>query len=343
MCLLSRFWPSKLKKNLLSQYDLFVGSGAAPGMFAAMNMKLDIFYPYAMGIEFYGELEFKYKIKSLSIKNLLYLYISKLQAKGIRNASYCLNSEMGITKDSFKKLKKSFLRLPVPMVYNGKDNVQAVLNSQFNNTIKRIQESEISIFTCSRLYWNKKKLMTDVGENWKSVTKNNDWLFIGLSKFISKNIKAQPLLVCVEYGPDVDETKELVKNLGISDYVVWLPPLERKEIITMINICDIGVGEFHTESGLIWGGTGWEVLSCGKPILQSFNFSNESFQLEFGYPPPCILDVKSSEDVSNHLNALYKNNDKYNTIHKEVSNWFKSYNGIGLAKKWLNLLQNSDT
>ena len=111
----------------------------------------------------------------------------------------------------------------------------------------------------------------------------------------------------------------------------------------MINICDMGVGEFHTESGLIWGGTGWEVLSCGKPILQSFNFSNESFQLEFGYPPPCILDVKSSEDVPNHLNALYKNNDKYNTIHKEVSNWFKSYNGIGLAKKWLNLLQNSDT
>ena len=62
----------------------------------------------------------------------------------------------------------------------------------------------------------------------KVLQKNNDWLFIGLSKFISKNIKAQPLLVCVEYGPDVDETKELVKNLGISDYVVWLPPLEKR-------------------------------------------------------------------------------------------------------------------
>lgn len=341
-CLLSRLWFNKLKKNLLLNYDVFIGSGAAPAMFAAMNLKLDIFYPYGAGIEFYGDLEFKHKTKSSHIQRLINGLIIKLQAKGIRNSTYCLNAEMSITKKSFEELDKSFINLPIPMVYNGIESAQVVLGSQVNNAIKRIKESELSIFCCSRLLWHEKTLLSDAGENWRSFSKNNDWLFIGLSKFIYENAKAQPLLVCVEYGPDVEVTKELINTLGISDYVIWLNPLQRKEIITLIDVCDVGVGEFYTDPGVIWGGTGWEVLSRGKPFLQSFNFSKKSFESKFNYPPPFILDVKSGEDVAHHLNALYKNIDKCDAISKEVSNWFERYNGIGLAKQWLNLLQMRD-
>ena len=118
--------------------------------------------------------------------------------------------------------------------------------------------------------------------------------------------------------------------------------MQRKEIITLIDVCDVGVGEFYTDPGVIWGGTGWEVLSRGKPFLQSFNFSKKSFESEFNYPPPFILDVKSGEDVAHHLDTLYKNIDKCDAISKEVSDWFERYNGIGLAKQWLNLLQMRD-
>ncbi len=341
-CLLSRFWPSKLKKNLLSNYDLFVGSGSAPAMFAAMKLKLDIFYPYGAGIEFYGDLEFKHNIKSRSIKSLLYRYIRSLQAEGICNATHCLNAEMSITKDSFEELNKQFLKLPIPMVYNGKDDTNQTLHPQVNNAIERIQAAQLSIFCCSRLLWDKKTLKADVGENWKSFSKNSDWLFIGLSQFIAKNTEARPLLVCVEYGPDIKVTKKLVEDLGISEYVIWLTPIQRKEIITLIDVCDVGVGEFYSDPGVIWGGTGWEVLSRGKHFLQSFNFSNESFESQFGYPPPPILDVKSAQDVARHLNTLHSDIHKREAINREVSIWFERYNGIGLAKEWLNLLHKND-
>mgnify|MGYP003315039633 CR=1 FL=1 len=32
----------------------------------------------------------------------------------------------------------------------------------------------------------------------------------------------------------------------------------------------MGVGEFY-KNGVIWGGTGWEVLSQGLPLIQGFN------------------------------------------------------------------------
>ena len=331
-----------LKKDLLLNYDFFIGSGSAPALFEKMNLKLDIFWPYGAGIEFYGDLEFKVKSKSSLLRRLVYSYIRRLQSNGISNTRYCLNAEMSITKDSFEEIGKSFLRLPVPAIYNREEVRQAILRPKISDVIEQIESYDFSIFNCSRLLWDKNTLMSEAGENWRSFSKNSDWLFIGFAQFIRENPLARSVLVCVEYGPDIHATKQLVSDLGIEQHVIWLPILQRKEIILLLKACDIGVGEFYTDPGVIWGGTGWEVLSCGKPFLQGFNFSKESFESEFGYPPPPILDVKSSRDVAHHLSSLFSNVDRRNAIHKEMSDWFKRYNGIGLAKQWLSLLQKND-
>jgi hypothetical protein len=340
---LSNVWPSQLKKDLMLNYDFFIGSGAAPAIFEAMNLKLDIFYPYGIGIEFYGDFEFLKGAKLSLLRRLVYGFIRRLQSKGIRKTRHCINPEMSITKDSFEEIGRSFMRLSVPVVYNREENTQVVLRPQISSVIKQLQSYDLSLFSCSRLLWNKSTLLSLYGEeNWKSASKNNDWLFIGLTQFIHENPKVRPVLVCLEYGPDVKATKQLVHDLGISQYVIWLPILQRKEIILALQACDIGVGEFYSDPGVIWGGTGWEVLSCGKPFLQSFNFSKGSFESEFGYPPPFILDVKSSQDVAHHLEILYNDVDRCDSIHKEVSDWFERYNGIGLAKQWLDLLKKND-
>lgn len=333
---------SSLKKDLLLNYDFFVGSGAAPALFEKMNLKLDIFWPYGIGIEFYGDLEFKTAGKRSFLHRLAYGYIRRLQSNGIKETRYCLNAEMSITKDCFEEIGRSFLRVPVPAVYNSEVNTEAVLRPRISSVIKQIQSSDLSVFNCSRLLWDKKTLVSGAGKNWKSFSKNSDWLFIGLAQFIRENPQARPVLVCVEYGPDVNATKQLIDNLGVGQHVIWLPILQRKELIKLLQASNIGVGEFYTDPGSIWGGTGWEVLSCGKPLLQSFNFSKESFEAELGYPPPPILDVKSAQDVARHLNTLYDDSARCDVIHKEVSDWFKRYNGIGLAKQWLDLLKKSD-
>lgn len=339
---LSNVWPSQLKKDLLLNYDFFIGTGAAPAMFEAMNLKLDIFYPYGVGIEFYGDFEFLKGAKLSLLRSLVYGYIRRLQSKGIRKTRHCINPEMSITKDSFEEIGRSFLRLSVPVVYNREKNTQALLHPRISSVIKQLQSYDLSIFSCSRLRWDKSTLISLMGENWKSASKNNDWLFIGLAQFIHENPEARPVLVCVEYGPDIEATKKLIDDLGISQNIIWLPILQRKEIMSLLQACDIGVGEFRSDPGVIWGGTGWEVLSCGKPLLQSFNFSDASFESEFGYPPPFMLDVKSCQDVTTHLSTLYNDVDRFDVIHNKVSEWFERYNGIGLAKQWLDLLEKNN-
>jgi len=106
----------------------------------------------------------------------------------------------------------------------------------------------------------------------------------------------------------------------------------------LLRHCDIGVGEFIKDNGAIWGGTGWEVLASGKPLLQSMNFTNEEYQKTFGHEPPPILDAKSPEDITAQLIDMYRNRDKMRTIAKKSGEWFDKFNGIGLAKKWLELI-----
>jgi hypothetical protein len=334
---------AKLKNNLVSNYDVYIGHGGlSPALFKKMNLKLDVFFPYAAGIEFYGDLEFLERSKSSILRKLTHCSIRRLQAQGIRKTRYCLNAEMSITKDSFDKIGCQFTRLPVPAVYNGDGNSSPRLSQRVSEVIEKLKLFDLSIFSCSRLLWDKNTLASGVGRNYKSFNKNSDWLFVGLAKFVSENPKARPVVVCVEYGPDVKATKQLIDDLGLRQNVIWLPLLQRKEIILLLQACDIGVGEFIVDPGMLWGGTGWEVLSCSKPFLQSFNFSDASFESEFGYPPPPILDVKSAQDVARHLNTLYDDSARCDVIHKEASDWFKRYNGIGLAKQWLELLKKGD-
>ena len=341
--ILSNVWPSKLRQDLLLNYDFFIGSGAAPAIFEAMKLRLDIFYPYGVGIEFYGDFEFLEQRKSSLFRRIVYGYIRRLQSKGIRKTRYCINPEMSITKDSFEEIGRSFFQLSVPVVYNREKNTQALLHPRISSVIKQLQSYDLSVFSCARLLWDKSTLQSIYGEeNWKSASKNSDWLFIGLAQFIRENPEARTVLVCVEYGPDIEATKELIDDLGISQNVIWLPKLQRKEIMSVLQACDIGVGEFRSDPGILWGGTGWEVLSCGKPLLQSFNFSDASFESEFGYPPPFMLDVKSCQDVTTHFNTLYKDVDRFDAIHNKLSQWFERYNGIGLAKQWLDLLEKNN-
>ena len=48
-----------------------------------------------------------------------------------------------------------------------------------------------------------------------------------------------------------------------------MPNLPRKEILKLIEKSSLGLGEFYLED-VMWGGTGWEILSMGKPLIQGF-------------------------------------------------------------------------
>ena len=114
--------------------------------------------------------------------------------------------------------------------------------------------------------------------------------------------------------------------------------MNRKEILALLSHCDAGVGQFGVDPGMIWGGTGWEVLAAGRPLLQTVNFTDEEFRRTFGSELPPILDVRGPEDVARHVEGLALRREVSADIGRRAQEWFNAHNGIGLAKKWLELI-----
>jgi hypothetical protein len=89
---------------------------------------------------------------------------------------------------------------------------------------------------------------------------------------------------------------------------------------------------------MIWGGTGWETLASGKPLLQGFRFEEGEFADIYGYPPPPMLPVKAESDVLEHLLFVADHPEQAAEIGRLAREWFDTHNGIALAKKWLALV-----
>lgn len=321
--------------TLLAGYDLFVASGIAPALFAALGRRLDIYFPYGMGIEFYGDIEFRNRMRSSWVRRLAHGGLRLMQARGIRATRHCLNAEMSLTQDSFNAIGKPFLRLAIPAVYNAEDP-PARVPPTIEAAIGQLRAADLSLFSCARLLWVRDPHLGE--REWRSFTKNSDWMFHGLARFVAQHPGVRVLLAVVEYGPDVEASKQLVASLRLQDHVLWLPKMPRREIMLLLTAVDIGIGEFYQDHGVIWGGTGWEILASGRPFVQSFNFTPQGFAAEFGHPPPPVLDVKGPDDLARHLADGYRDPERRRQVGREGLAWFNAHNGVGLARRWLDLL-----
>ncbi|MBT7556910.1 hypothetical protein HN615_08300 [Candidatus Woesearchaeota archaeon] len=327
-------------KALFSNYDCFIGSGISPGIFSRMGISLTVFYPYSTGIEWVGEAGFRKKIEKFSIESLFRRYVRWRQIDGIRNSKIRVCDTNNITLHNLKKIGKPITRLHIPQYYDVRDiNKKSFNDRLIGGLLEKIKNRNFVIFSHMRHYWEHDDSIY-IESDFSSINKHNEWLVYGFYDFLKKCNSSVPVLIMVEWGKDYLATKELCNSLGIDDYVIWLPLLQRRQIRSILDYCDIGVGEFTVQNGASWGSTGWEVLASGKPLLQSFNFTTKMFESLFHIPPPVgILNVQSKKDVCNHLCSMYNNKNHMITNGLLNKEWFKKYNGISLAKKWLDLLE----
>lgn len=329
--------PAKRKiASAVSGYDYLIGSGVAPALLTRIGRRLDIFFPYGIGIEFYGDHLFLAQMQSSFARRLRYGRLRRLQAEGIRRTRFCLNAEMSLTRQSFEEIGKPFLKLGAPVVYNGEARGKADLSPILRQAMQRISRSDLSLFSAARQLWVRDTTIPDA--HWPSYTKNSDFLVRGFAQFLEHRPHAAPLLTLIEYGQDVEATKRLATQLGVADRVQWLPIMQRREIMELLSACHAAAGEFYLEPGLLWGGTGWEGLASGRPLIQAFNFTDDSYRADFGHEPPPILDAKSAEQVSAQLIRLYDLPDRGSDIGARSAAWFNDHGGVGLARRWLDLL-----
>tara|TARA_B100001057_G_scaffold136039_3_gene135517 strand:- start:1812 stop:3032 length:1221 start_codon:yes stop_codon:yes gene_type:complete len=312
--------------NLHSKYDVFISSGIAPAIFEKFNKKLDIFYPYAMGVEWIDTFEEKIS-RYFSVKKIIFDKIKRLQIKGIQNAKFVINPELGKTEETLKKIKVQSIKLYIPIIYN--ENVR----NYFLNEIKKIKKFNFRIISHARHLWKPSKLLTNKENEYNS--KNNDWLIYSFKNFLAET-KSNSCLILFKYGPDYKESYKLCKKLKIQKNVIWLPILARKKILSLIKICNLGIGEFYLQKNTFWGGTAIEILSQGKPTFQTFRFNN--FKKIFKKKPPPFLKINNKFEIKQQLVKLYSNKNFRKKIGYNSKKWFKKEYEISLINDWIKVI-----
>jgi len=253
-----------------------------------------------------------------------------------------LNADVGVTEDVLQGIGIEPHRLPMPMVYANEDYAEVRPDGMFRVVQERIQASRLSILHHARILWVNSERHTQ--EDWRVLSKNTNWLLESFAKLFAARPELNPLLIMIEYGADVEHTKGLVKELGIERNILWLPKMMRRELMWILSRVTIGCGEYYESRRTIWVGTGWETLASGKPLLQAFNFDEGEFEQLFGYPPPPMLPASNQEEILQRLMFVADHPAAAEDIGRGAKEWFNQYNGVGLAKKWLDLLARpSDT
>ena len=332
--------PIRSKKifKLFSDYDFLIGSGITPSILNRVGLKLDIFFPYSFGVEWLGSPTFNKKLNS---KNVLIRFFAnkilykQLEALKLANKILCISDD--VTKKVLNKFDLKFKSCLYPMVYNleklpsqnlTRDNR---VNDRIGELVKEINKSDFSIFCHSRHIWVNDELLEE--NEWKKINKNSDWIIRAFANFLKKTSKKNPILILLKYGKDFEKSKKLCVDLEIDKHVFWLPILERKNIMWFLSKIDVGVGEFYEIENMLFGGTGYEVLSSGKPFIQSFNFDEKSFFNQYSVPLPPVISALNIQEIENQLINLSTDKNLYDEISHSSKEWFNNNCGIGLADK----------
>ena len=309
-------------KKIFESYNIIIGCGISPVYINRAGLKLDLFVPYGMNVEYTD-------IHSSSISKIISSTILKcLQEKAISNS---VSYSVSFDKITIKKLNKygpKVLHMGLPMLYN-KENSKYI-PKHLNEIIKKFAKHDLIIFSHISHIWK------NIPITWRNSYSRNDLLISAFSNYLKKSTLKKPLLVLFDYGPDVLHTKQLIKKYNIQDNILWLNIMPRKDIMILLKYVDIGVGKLG--DNYMWGGVGWEFLASGVPFFYNLQFSNEEYSKLTSIPMPNIFKNASELDIINHLLNFEKSPNNYKKIGKELQIWFNKYGGVGLASIWKDIV-----
>jgi glycosyltransferase involved in cell wall biosynthesis len=317
-------------------YDRLVASGTSPATLLRTGRVLDVFYPYAMGVEYLGTYEFTAKFRESWPRRMLYRALQRRQLRGIAGARHVICTDREVTGAVLEQFGIPSIQKAIPMVYNREPLPVDPPTAVLARASEALAGAGITLLHHARLMWKQAPAFSE--QEHRLSTKNSDWLIRAFADLVRLRPALRPRLFIVEYGPDVDATRELVSALGIQDSVTWLPTMARRELMWLLSRVTIGAGEFMNPDGIIWGGTGWETLASGKPLLQAFRFSSGEFEAAYSCPPPPMLPVRTEADVRAHLLWAADEPARLAEIGAGARDWFETHNGLALARQWLTLV-----
>jgi hypothetical protein len=317
----------KIKKDL-EGYNFYIGTDLVPAFFEKANLKLDIYTPH--GGDIYHHCYYAFKYFPPKKYEIGAWWRSRLQRSGARKAT-CLMFDK--TTPEFEKhanklnLQANRLYVNAPFIFPAQYIESNFVKSREYHKARLIRNKyDIIFFHPSRHVW---KTNTDTLH-----FKANNLIIESFAKFVQLDSTHKPLLIMFEYGWDFEASKELVINLGISEFILWLPLMARKDVMVWLAISDVGIGEVG-KSWLSYGAV-YEILCLKKPFIGYRE--DKDFDSYF----PELYPMLSANTVDMLLKAYLdiKNNPlKYKKVGVEGYEWFMKYGIERPLKEIVQLLE----
>lgn len=324
------FCNRQLKKSLES-YDIIIACGPMIAILEKNNIKVDIAIPY--GWDLYSFPFFKFNYKS-PIKSLINWLLARYQRKGLFNSRVMIaDINYDLNRLALEKLDISTYYYPgIPMVYTKEVESKVNLDSQWSF----LEEHDFIVFNHSRQWWKTKGMDVLIDFDKYGGTKRNDKLIEAFAEFIKKSKFKKPILILFEYGIDVEASKELINVLNISEYVRWMPTMDRKDIMLGLYYATFTSNAFR-QNDIDIGGVCYESLACGTCHLNNFEDIKHNKNILFHDAP--MIHALSKDEILNIFIDYESNPKKYEKLALDSKKWFDEKLGLGLVKKYIKLME----
>jgi glycosyltransferase involved in cell wall biosynthesis len=299
----------------LSGFGFYIGCGSTPAYFMKAGLKLDLFVPY--GSDLYDSPFFRLVHPKRLLQRKRFSAMQKLGIECTDNI--LLDSANELFEKPLKKLSYSGRRLSsgIPMIYA----------PEYNEINLAKHGSSIDAYTKTRDLSSKNKLVIFQHSRhvWKTTSdpvsiKRNDKLLKALSSLVHDLKVTDVHLVTLEYGEDVQYSKELVKELGVEEYVTWLPKMSRRDLMACISLVDVVAGEFNL-SWLSYGVVYEAMVAC-KPILHYRH--DELYKDDYPELYP-MLNARSEKEITEQLVKAYNDIEALINIGVNARRWYDKY------------------
>ena len=176
--------------------------------------------------------------------------------------------------------------------------------------LRRRLNSDFIVFHPSRQHWEQRR-----HPDWE---KGNDIFIKGFARFVEE-VDPRAAGVFVEWGQKVDESKALLRDLGVAERVLWIPPQPNVSMIRYIVACDLVADQFYLGA---FGSTMPKALLHGCPAMLYLEEQRHRWCLP---EMPPVVNARTPQEVFAGLKHLYDDVDYRRRLIETGRRWYDRY------------------
>lgn len=173
-------------------------------------------------------------------------------------------------------------------------------------------------YDCERILFSSTRHVWDRCYSETTDFKGNNIIIETLSSYLEQTGDKRIKLFLIEKGPDVELSKQLIRERGLEEYIIWLEPMPRKKLIEFYSGADVFFDEFGR--GCLALCT-VEAMSCGTPTASYIGKRN--LHVPFYPKPPYLLNTKDVEEICNYLVKFFSDDTFKQNEEERTFRWIR--------------------